>query len=303
MSHLSRIRNFRRVSGQVGNGASPLSDEQIAQFAPSVFQREAHASRSERFAYIPTFEVLAAMRREGFVPVKASQGSSRVPGKADFTKHMLRFRHRKQIETPRADRRVGDVYPEVVLLNAHDGTSSYRLMSGLFRLVCLNGMVTQIGEGDGLTVHHKGNAVAKVIEGSYEVLDTSLRSLEAAEAWAGATLSRDERQALAEAAHVIRFGDSEGRVETQIPADAMLLPRRTEDRSNDLWTTFNVVQENAIRGGLSAWGRDANNQRRRYTSREITGIDQDVKVNRALWLLGERMAQLKGIAQVEPLAA
>lgn len=102
---------------------------------------------------------------------------------------------------------------------------------------------------------------------------------------------------------MIRFGDAEGNVETPIQADALLLPRRSEDRSTDLWTTFNVVQENAIRGGLSAWGRDANNQRRRYTSREITGIDQDVKVNRALWLLGERMAQLKGVAQVQPVAA
>jgi hypothetical protein len=30
------------------------------------------------------------------------------------------------------------------------------------------------------------------------------------------------------------------------------------------------------------------------TTREIKGIDQDVKLNRALWMLAERMAELKG---------
>jgi len=49
-------------------------------------------------------------------------------------------------------------------------------------------------------------------------------------------------------------------------------------------------------GGLSAWGRDANNRPRRVTTREVRGIDQDVKLNRALWVLGERMAQLKAAA-------
>jgi hypothetical protein len=42
-----------------------------------------------------------------------------------------------------------------------------------------------------------------------------------------------------------------------------------------------VVQENVIKGGLHGVGRDVN------------GIDQDIKLNKALWLLGERMAALK----------
>ena len=71
---------------------------------------------------------------------------------------------------------------------------------------------------------------------------------------------------------------------------------RVADAGSDLWSTFNRVQENTIRGGLQAWGRDGNNRPRRVTSREVTGIDQDVKLNRALWLLGERMAALKDAA-------
>jgi hypothetical protein len=57
---------------------------------------------------------------------------------------------------------------------------------------------------------------------------------------------------------------------------------------------MNVVQENVIKGGLSAMRRDGR-ETRRVTTREVRGIDQDVKLNRALWQLAERMAELKGV--------
>ena len=65
----------------------------------------------------------------------------------------------------------------------------------------------------------------------------------------------------------------------------LLRARRSEDRSSDLWTTFNRVQENTIKGGLS--GR--NKQGRRTTTRAVNGIDQDVKLNRALWVLAQAL--------------
>jgi hypothetical protein len=96
--------------------------------------------------------------------------------------------------------------------------------------------------------------------------------------------------ALAEAAHVLRFADADGDINTPIRPDQLLIPRRRDDRANDLWTTFNVVQENVIKGGLSAMGRDANGRRRRTTTRQVNGIDQDVRLNKALFVLAERMA-------------
>ena len=39
--------------------------------------------------------------------------------------------------------------------------------------------------------------------------------------------------------------------------DQMLRTRRRGDRASDLWTAFNVVQENAIRGGLYGYTRTA----------------------------------------------
>ena len=230
------------------------------------------------------------MRDNGFLPVFAKQDSSRVEGKAEFTKHLIRFRYQGQGPIMR---QVGETFPEVVLVNSHDGTSAYKLMAGMMRLVCLNGMVVSDREFATVTVPHKGDVVGQVIEGSCTVLGESRKAIEAADAWAGVTLSRDEQQIVAEAAHVIRFGDAEGVADTAILPEQMLAARRTADQGNDLWRTFNRVQENAIRGGMHAWGRDANGRRRQTTAREVKGVDADVKINKALWLIGERMAQLK----------
>ena len=291
MSHVS----FPRFSSSAAtSGRDALSDDRLRHLAPSAFAAHKHESRSGRYTYIPTSAVIDGLRANGFEPTFAKQGKSRIPGKADFTKHLIRFRFAGQAPMLR---KVGDTYPEVVLINSHDGTSSYHLMAGCFRLVCTNGMVVSDRELATVKVPHRGDVVGQVIEGSYTVLEESRRALDQADTWAGVTLSRGEQLALAEAAHDLRFGgDEPGEAATPIKPEQMLTVRRREDGGRDLWTTANVLQENAIRGGLTAWGRDANNRPRRVTTREVRGIDQDVRLNRALWLLGERMAQLKQTA-------
>jgi hypothetical protein len=74
---------------------------------------------------------------------------------------MLRLRREGQI--------TGKQVPEIILLNSHDGSSSYQMLPGLFRAVCQNGLICGESFGE-VRVPHKGNVVEKVIEGAYEVL-------------------------------------------------------------------------------------------------------------------------------------
>jgi hypothetical protein len=268
-----------------------LTEDALRKLAPSIFATDAHESRSARFAPIPTFEVLKGLMREGFMPVGAKQSRSRDKGRRDFTKHLIRLRRMDDDQKFS----VGDTVCEVLLKNANDGTSAYELMAGLFRIRCLNSLVAQTATLESTKVRHSGDVAANVIEGTFTVLQSAQRALAAPADWGTVTLDRDERHALAEAAHVLRFGDAEGEVATPIKPEQLLIPRRVDDRFNDLWTTWNVAQENVIRGGLTAIGTDAEGRRRRTTTREVKGIDQDVKLNRALWVLGQRMAELKGI--------
>ena len=111
----------------------PLSDDQIAAVAPSIFAEAAHDSRSERYAYIATRVILDRLRLEGFQPFMVAQTRVRNEGRRDYTKHMLRLRPAGQIDAGEAK--------EIILLNSHDGTSSYQMLAGMFRFVCKNGLV------------------------------------------------------------------------------------------------------------------------------------------------------------------
>lgn len=274
--------------------ARPLSDDELRRAAPSIFATDAHESRSARFAAVPTIDVLEALRREGFFPVLARQSKTRDQSKRDFTKHMIRLRRFDNV----AAYQVGDNVCEIILKNANDGTSAYDLMAGLFRIRCMNSLVAQTSTIDSVKVRHSGDAIGQVIEGTYRVLGEATNLLAAPAEWSNIALPVEAKHAFAEAAHVLRFGDSEGRVETPIRPVQLLAPRRQGDTGADLWSTLNVVQENIIRGGLSARAPATRDERgrvvrgRMVTTRDVNGIDQDVKLNKALWVLGERMAQL-----------
>ena len=106
---------------------SPLSDDQIRRVAPSIFAEGKHESRSERYSYIPTSDVLDGLRKEGFQPFMACQTRVRADDKRAHTKHMVRLRHADQITGREAN--------EIILLNSHDGSSSYQMLAGMFRFV------------------------------------------------------------------------------------------------------------------------------------------------------------------------
>lgn len=110
-----------------------LTNDELMCYVPSVFSEDKHASRSERYTYIPTITLLDNLRTEGFQPFFACQTRTRDEGKREHTKHMLRLRREGQIG--------GQEVPEIILLNSHDGSSSYQMIPGLFRFVCANGMV------------------------------------------------------------------------------------------------------------------------------------------------------------------
>src|ERR1035438_3281167 len=116
---------------------SPLTLDEFARRAPSALATRPYDAMSAKYTYVPTLGVIEAMIKAGFQPFSAVQSRTRIVGKGDFTKHMLRFRHQDMSRTCA----VGDVIPEVVLINPHDGTSAYKLIAGLYRLVCSNGMM------------------------------------------------------------------------------------------------------------------------------------------------------------------
>lgn len=257
---------------------NPLDNDEIRAVAPSIFAAEKHDSRSERYTYIPTIEVLDGLRREGFQPFMACQARCRDEGKREHTKHMLRLRRANQIVRSEAN--------EIILINSHDGTSSYQMLAGTFRFVCCNGMVCGNTVND-IRVPHKGNIVDNVIEGAFRVVEDFERINGEVEGMKSLTLDACEQDAFAHAALALRYDPEAGA--PPVSERQILAPKRREDVGDDLWRTFNRVQERMLQGGVH--GRTANG--RRITTRAVTGIDSDIKLNRALWVLAEQMKRLK----------
>lgn len=280
----SKDMNYRysRSSNQTSfRSHEPLTNDIIRAYAPSVLAEEAHESRGERYTYIPTIAVIDRLRAEGFQPYEVRQTRCRDQGRREHTKHLVRLRHESTVVSNRQE------FGEIVLLNSHDGTSSYQILSGFFRLICSNGLIAGDICND-VRVRHSGNVIDDVIEGSYEVL-SNLQEIEHRIAdYKAIELAPAEQLLLADEAIKLRWDENN----LPVTASQIVKARRWNDNSNDLWGTFNRIQEGVIRGG----NRGRSQTGRRLTTREVTGINENVKLNKALWSLTERFAQLKQAA-------
>lgn len=137
----------------------------------------------------------------------------RNPDRREYTKHMLRLR--------RGDNFSGKEVPEILLLNLHDGSSSYKMIPGMYRQVCTNGLVCWKSFVE-INVPHKGYIVGQVIEGAYEVLGIFDNITENIEMMKWITVSPAERILLANTALDIKY---EGK-DAPVTPEKNLVPRR-----------------------------------------------------------------------------
>lgn len=263
-----------------------LADDQIRKVAPSVFAVAPQADVSSRYAFVPTSQIVSRLRESGWSPVMASQQFVRLDERRGFQKHLLRFQRRDTQAV------VGEYTPELVLINSHDRSSAYQLHAGLFRFVCGNGMIVADTTFERVSIRHSGFTPDEVIEASFKLLDNISAITARVDAFRQRQLSDLEVSAFAEAALKLRFEDTS---KAPINHHRLLDCRRDEDAGNDLWHVFNRVQEHLIRGGQRDWLRKREDGRRFPRTRAITGLDQNIRINRELWNLAERVANQENI--------
>lgn len=266
-----------------------LTNEQIMAGAPSVFATAPHHEVSDRYGFVSTIDVVDALRHEGWMPVDATQRNVRDNSKRELTTHLLRFR---RIDD---DIQVGDSVVELLLKNAHDRSSAFVLHAGVFRLACANGIVIADSTFNKMSVRHGKNVVKDIIEGSYEIIDDVPMIADHIEGMQGTELSAAEREIFAKTAYKVAYGE---RDENDLTSDAsiigqLLRPKRRDDTGHDLWSTFNVVQENVIRGGLRTIKINDKGWVRRNSKRAVSNIDKNIKLNKALWEMATQMKELK----------
>jgi hypothetical protein len=255
--------NANYLSNAIGTVA--ISDQELNALAPSVFASQPIAGVSDRYSFLPTSSILNGMRENGWVPVRAEQQSVRTEARRGFQKHLIRFARAEHLATWDKNQ----VRPEVVLLNSHDKSSAYQLHCGLFRLVCLNGMVVSDGTFARISIKHSGFNPDLVIEASFDVLEAVPQIMDKVKLFQDRILTDAERLALATGAATYRWEDPN---KAPVNPSMLLNPRRYGDGAKDLWTTMNTVQENIIRGGQRDYPRRRPDGSRMPNSRANKGM-------------------------------
>ena len=248
---------------------------------PSVLQKTASPETSSRYVHIDTSKVVELMAREGFRPASVSVSGRGRKSDDLFTRHQIDFRREDWMSAPRDDHR-GGYTPRVLFTNSHDGTTAASFMMGVFSFVCSNGLVvgsTYAKE----RVRHSGQSAADLIGRMQQLAKNTAPLFTQIDQWAAKKLTPLQVSEFARLASQLRWGDAH-----RFAAPEVLRIRRAEDAGADLWTVFNRVQENTIRGGLSGLSRTG----RSATSRPLSEIAGSTIYNAQLWRLAEEFAEM-----------
>lgn len=265
------MRPFTEIHRNSDN--SPLTLPQLRKACPAVFARSAEEGVSKRYGFIDSKEVLDTILAEGLQPVEARSFMRKRPGAMVHTAHMLKFRPDMPIEKLQ----VGDVVPEVVLLSSHDRSVAFQMFGGLFRLVCTNGLLVSAGRHvEPIKMRHYASVVDGVQDAVKAVAKQHAKVFAHVDAMRTTQLTPRKQLAFATKALELK-APSAGTID----AGALLIARRPEDDGASVWSTYNRVQENLIKGGLV--GVTATGRATRTTG--VTSIATDVAINSALWNL------------------
>ena len=281
MQLTANSRKFRTLR----TGAA-LQLEAIRQYAPSVFAPAAGPTTSERYAYIPTIEPLERLLSNGWSVYEVSQCRVLDPSKEPFTKHSLRLR--RDADWGRMNKYGGaaEGVGELVLTNAHDGTSAYTLTAGYYRLVCSNGMTTGKQVAAHRVVHAKGRTTGEIIDVAARVIEEDFpRMLEQIDMFKRVELSEVKRDAFARAAMELRYGNAWQTAAPFKPAE-LLHVRRPADAGDSAWAVLNRIQENVMQGG---WETKSTGYGRKSRVRPVEAILPAARINRGLWAVAEEL--------------
>jgi Domain of unknown function (DUF932) len=236
---------------------------------------------SSKYAFIPTTQALAVLADYGWFPTQANEAKTRKAEHKGFQRHAIRLINEKM----NLELMTSDVLPQLLLRNSHAGTSSFILTEALHVMMCSNGLVKASGIQDEIRVRHIGYTDG-LMEAAVRQITTGIpETLEQTDRFKRLMLTEGEREAYAKAAIELRFDGEKYAVEPQ----QMLYTHRKAERDPNLWNTFNVVQEKVIRGGVRQRRADGS----RIKSRRVQNIQEDIRLNKALWVLTEQMAKLK----------
>jgi len=264
-----------------------LTTERIQQLSPAVFATTKHDRLTDRYVALHTSDLIPVMQDYGYAPVQAAQKRSRKVA-AEHSAHMIAFA--RTIDTDFAQ---GDVRPEIILYNSHDGSSSVKLFAGAFRFICSNGIVA--GDGFQNRMYHNTSALS----GFEDMLRNTVANLpammERINLLKSVQLSSATAYEMAKRSVATRWDmydtQEKGVYAIEKTITDVLAINRNEDDHMDAFTVFNRIQESVIRGKAFVKSlTEATPHGSIRKARPINSVKENIRINGELWDIAEEMA-------------
>ena len=231
----------------------------------------------------------------GWFPIDAKEVNARTKGTMGFQKHLVVFRNPDIVinqmpnnivessTSPTGYRRtdgtfakknpIDTVFPQILLTNSHDGKNAFTFTAGLFRMICENGLVISTNEFEKVAIRHMGYDFEELQVQITEMVEQLPLTVESMNKMIDTKMNQKSILKFAKDMLAVRFPEDELRRIT-IDMDEFITPVRPEDKGDDLWSVFNVIQEKIIEGDFEY---TVGTKHRK--ARQIKNFKQDMDLN------------------------
>lgn len=225
----------------------PVTIEKVEEFATtsnittSYLQTEKHPSRTERYHAIQPASVGSVLAEKNYSLISLITGKPKHLDKANFQRTISRYRSNEAFE-------IDGLNLDIIYVGNHMGRGCDELILGFFRGVCANQW--NVGtKFEVVKVRHSANATQVIAEGIDKLLEQKAKLIETIEKMRSIQLTNEQVIELAKQFAAIRLDG----VKDLVTVDHMSLLQlqREQDKSLDLFTVSNVLQENALRGRIN----------------------------------------------------
>ena len=272
-----------------------LSKDELREIAPSIFSTVPSPEVSKKYSHIPTDKLLDDMELVGWNVIDAKEVAARTKGTRGFQKHLVVFRNDDIVinqmpnnivessTSPTGYRRtdgtfakknpIDTVFPQILLTNSHDGKNAFTFTAGLFRMICENGLVVSTNEFEKVAIRHMGYDFDELQVQINEMVERLPLTVESMNNMIDTKMTQNSIVKFAKDMLAVRFPEDELRRIT-IDMDEFITPVRPEDKGDDLWSVFNVIQEKIIEGDF-----DYTIGTKHRKARQIKNFKQDMDLN------------------------
>lgn len=220
---------------------APNSITATKTFKPSDVAAYRSEKVSDRYVIIDSEKLINELTKRGFILREIKQA------KSGQGRHVIRMR------TETATEINGEkLYPEIIIMNSYDRKCGFSVETGIFRLVCSNGLTVRVPgtNGDFYKTMHMGEPAKMAEEMTARFTENLERIFGVHKMMVAKKLTDKQKIELAMRAAEIRWNKEFTRDE----AKKLLAAARPEDKGNNAWLVFNVLQEHTVNGGVQLDG-------------------------------------------------